>query len=82
MDERARSNLAGLRRKAAEKTPYPYFLERLEEIDAWLKGDNPTRVGGRVRCGSVSLVMSSVASASGLTMYANLGEVVAQDDHE
>jgi hypothetical protein len=29
--------LTGLRRKAAEKTPYPYFLERLEEIDAWLK---------------------------------------------
>ncbi|MBW2718288.1 MAG: hypothetical protein JRD94_06950 [Deltaproteobacteria bacterium] len=37
MDERGRSNLTGLRRKAAEKTPYPYFLERLEEIDAWLK---------------------------------------------
>jgi hypothetical protein len=37
MDERGRSNLAGLRRKAAEKTPYPYFLERLEEIDSWLK---------------------------------------------
>jgi len=39
--------------------------------------DNPTPVGGRVCCGSVSLVMSSVASAGGLTMYANLGEVVA-----
>lgn len=38
MDERGRSNSTGLRRKAAEKTPYPYFLERLEEIDAWLKG--------------------------------------------
>ena len=37
VDERGRSNLTGLRRKAAEKTPYPYFLERLEEIDAWLK---------------------------------------------
>jgi len=37
MDEEERSNLAGLRRKAAEKTPYPYFLERLEEINAWLK---------------------------------------------
>jgi len=37
MDEEERSNLAGLQRKAAEKTPYPYFLERLEEINAWLK---------------------------------------------
>ena len=32
-----KSNLAGLRRKAAKKTPYPYFLERLEDIEAWLK---------------------------------------------
>ena len=37
MDDEERSNLAGLRRKAAEKTPYPYFLERLEEINAWLE---------------------------------------------
>jgi hypothetical protein len=37
VDEPERSKLTGLRRKAAEKTPYPYFLERLEEIDAWLK---------------------------------------------
>ena len=29
--------MAGQRRKAAEKTPYPYFVERLEEIKAWLK---------------------------------------------
>jgi hypothetical protein len=37
MDDEERSNLAGLLRKAAEKTPYPYFLERLEEINAWLE---------------------------------------------
>jgi hypothetical protein len=37
MDDDERSNLAGLLRKAAEKTPYPYFLERLEEINAWLE---------------------------------------------
>ena len=37
MDERERSDLTGRLRKAAEKTPYPYFLERLEEIDDWLK---------------------------------------------
>jgi len=37
VDEPERSKLTGLRRKAAEKTPYPYFLERLEEVDAWLK---------------------------------------------
>ncbi len=29
--------MARLLRRAAEKTPYPYFLERLEEINAWLK---------------------------------------------
>jgi hypothetical protein len=38
MDDEERSNLAALLRKAAEKTPYPYFLERLEEINACLKG--------------------------------------------
>jgi len=38
MDDDERSNLAALLRKAAEKTPYPYFLERLEEINACLKG--------------------------------------------
>jgi hypothetical protein len=37
MDEDGRSNHAGRRRKAAEKKPYPYFVERLEEIKAWLK---------------------------------------------
>jgi hypothetical protein len=37
MGESERSNLAGRRQEAAEKEPYPYFLERLEEIDAWLK---------------------------------------------
>ena len=37
MDDEERSNLAGLLRKAAEKTPYPYFLDRLEEINAWLE---------------------------------------------
>jgi len=54
--------LAGLRRKAAEKTPYPYFLERLEEIDAWLKAglsvrnvrqiysDEPIPFPGSYRC--------------------------------
>ena len=41
MDDKERSNLAGLLRKAAEKTPYPYFLERLEEINAWLKAGFP-----------------------------------------
>jgi hypothetical protein len=37
MDEDGRSTHAGRRRKAAEKKPYPYFVERLEEIKAWLK---------------------------------------------
>jgi hypothetical protein len=58
------------------------FLFSNQETDPAPTTPPGTRVGGRVRCGSVSLVMSSVASASGLTMYANLGEVVAQDDHE
>jgi hypothetical protein len=44
MGESERSNLAGRRREAAEKEPYPYFLERLEEIDAWLKAGFSVRV--------------------------------------
>jgi len=43
-----RSNLAGLRRKAAEKTPYPYFLERLEDIEAWLKAGFSVRSVWRI----------------------------------
>jgi hypothetical protein len=37
MDERDRSDLTGRLRKAAEKMPYPYFVLRLEDIEAWLK---------------------------------------------
>ena len=37
MDERDRSDLTGRLRKAAEKMPYPYFLLRLDDIEAWLK---------------------------------------------
>ena len=37
MDDDERSNLTGRLRKAAEKMPYPYFLLRLEDIEAWLK---------------------------------------------
>ncbi|MGB8331561.1 MAG: TraK family protein [Polyangiales bacterium] len=37
MDERERSDLTGRLRKAAEKMPYPYFLLRLEDIEAWLE---------------------------------------------
>jgi len=40
--------LAGLRRKAGEKTTYPYFLERLEEIDAWLKAGFSVRSVWRI----------------------------------
>ena len=37
MEEQERSDLTGRLHKAAEKMPYPYFLLRLEEIEAWLK---------------------------------------------
>ena len=37
MDERERSDLTGRLRKAADKTPYPYLVLRLEDIEAWLK---------------------------------------------
>ena len=45
-----RSNLAGLRRKAVEKTPYPYFLERLEDIEAWLKAGYSVKGVWRIYC--------------------------------
>jgi hypothetical protein len=37
VDDVLTSDQTGRLRKAAEKMPYPYFLERLEEINAWLK---------------------------------------------
>ena len=43
MDERERSDLTGRLRKAAEKMPYPYFLLRLEDIEAWLKAGYSVR---------------------------------------
>jgi hypothetical protein len=42
MDERERSDLTERLRKAAEKMPYPYFLLRLEDIEAWLKAGYKT----------------------------------------
>jgi hypothetical protein len=37
MDDVPTFDQTGRRRKAAEKKPYPYFLLRLEDIEAWLK---------------------------------------------
>ena len=48
MDERERSDLTGRLRKAAEKTPYPYFLMRLEDIEAWLKAGFSVRSVWRI----------------------------------
>ncbi len=50
MDERERSNLTGRLRKAAEKMPYPYFLLRLEDIEAWLKAGFSVRSVWRIYC--------------------------------
>ena len=51
MDDDERSNLAGRRlRKAAEKMPYPYFLLRLEEIEAWLKAGYSVKGVWRFYC--------------------------------
>ena len=36
MDEGGTSDHTGRRRKAAEKEPSPYFVERIEELKAWL----------------------------------------------
>jgi hypothetical protein len=51
MGESESSNLAGRRRKAAEKEPYPYFLERLEDIEAWLKAGFSVRAVFQVYSG-------------------------------
>ena len=48
MEERERSNLTGRLRKAAEKMPYPYFLLRLEDIEAWLKAGFSVRSVWRI----------------------------------
>jgi hypothetical protein len=48
MDERERSDLTGRLRKAAEKTPYPYFLMRIEDIEAWLKAGFTVRSVWRI----------------------------------
>jgi len=48
MDERERSDLTGRVRKAAEKMPYPYFLQRLEDIEAWLKAGFSVRSVWRI----------------------------------
>jgi hypothetical protein len=48
MDERERSDLTGRLRKAAEKMPYPYFLQRLEDIEAWLKAGFSVRSVWRI----------------------------------
>jgi hypothetical protein len=50
MDERDRSDLTGRLRKAAEKMPYPYFLLRLEDIEAWLKAGYSVKGVWRFYC--------------------------------
>jgi hypothetical protein len=50
MDERERSDLTGRLRKAAEKMPYPYFLLRLEDIEAWLKAGYSVKSVWRIYC--------------------------------
>ena len=50
MDDDERSNLAGRLRKAAEKMPYPYFLLRLEDIEAWLKAGYSVKGVWRIYC--------------------------------
>ncbi|MBT8467173.1 MAG: hypothetical protein KJN97_00380 [Deltaproteobacteria bacterium] len=66
MDEKERSNLAGLRRQAAEKTPYPNFLERLEEIDSWLKALS-TANGSRKRARPGQAISAPRKRPPGLT---------------
>jgi hypothetical protein len=50
MEEQERSDLTGRLRKAAEKMPYPYFLLRLEEIEAWLKAGYSVKGVWRFYC--------------------------------
>jgi hypothetical protein len=50
MDERERSDWTGRLRKAAEKMPYPYFLQRLEDIEAWLKAGYSVKSVWRIYC--------------------------------
>ena len=40
--------MTGRLRKAAEKMPYPYFLMRLEDIEAWLKAGFSVRSVWRI----------------------------------
>jgi hypothetical protein len=79
VDERERSNLAGLRRKVAEKTPYPYFLQRLEDMEASLKA------GFLVRRVSQSFAEESVrfpgSYRSFLRCWRNHCQAVAAAEH-
>ena len=50
MDDDERFNLTGRLRKAAEKMPYPYFLLRLEDIEAWLKAGYSVKGVWRIYC--------------------------------
>ncbi|MBW2509245.1 MAG: hypothetical protein JRE81_11485 [Deltaproteobacteria bacterium] len=50
MEEQERSDLTGRLRKAAEKMPYPYFVLRLEEIEAWLKAGYSVKGVWRIYC--------------------------------
>ncbi len=48
MDDVLTSDQTGRLRKAAEKMPYPYFLLRLEDIEAWLKAGFSVRSVWRI----------------------------------
>jgi len=50
MEEQERSDLTGRLHKAAEKMPYPYFLLRLEDIEAWLKAGYSVKGVWRIYC--------------------------------
>ena len=50
MDDVLTSDQTGRLRKAAEKMPYPYFLLRLEEIEAWLKAGYSVKGVWRFYC--------------------------------
>ena len=50
MDDVLTSDQTGRLRKAAEKMPYPYFLLRLEDIEAWLKAGYSVKGVWRIYC--------------------------------
>ena len=50
MEEQERYYWTGRLPRAAEKMPYPYFLLRLEDIEAWVKAGYSVKGVWRIYC--------------------------------